>query len=83
MANLLAGLSAQTATSLKANELQLNTLLQQLTANNNQLNQQHQVMMQQLALLTTNPQQATIGWTNYAPPLPHANLRARTSAARI
>ncbi len=47
-------LSAQTAVFLGTNASQINASLKQLAANNNQLNQQPQMMMQQMAMLTTN-----------------------------
>jgi hypothetical protein len=50
----MANLSAQTAASLDANATQINASLQQLATNNAQLHQQQQLMMQQMAMLTTN-----------------------------
>jgi hypothetical protein len=50
MANLL----AQTAASLEANATQINASLQQLATNNAQLHQQQQLLMKQIAVLTTN-----------------------------
>jgi hypothetical protein len=56
MANLL----AQTTAYLEANANQINALLQQRTANNNKLNQQQQAILQQMAMLSTNPPLATM-----------------------
>jgi hypothetical protein len=50
----MANLSAQTAASLNANATQINASLQQLATNNAQLHQQQQLMMQKMAMLTTN-----------------------------
>jgi hypothetical protein len=50
----MANLSAQTAAHLDANATQINASLQQLATNNAQLHQQQQLMMQQMAMLTTN-----------------------------
>jgi hypothetical protein len=50
----MANLSTQTAASLKANAMQINTSLQWLANNNAQLHPQQQLLMQQMAMLTTN-----------------------------
>ena len=50
----MAHLSQQTAASLEANGSQINASLQQLALNNEQLDQQQQLLMQQMAMLTTN-----------------------------
>ena len=63
----MANLSAQTAASIEANATQINASLQQLTANNTQLHQQQQAMMQQMAMLTTNATAARP--TAYVPPV--------------
>jgi hypothetical protein len=69
-----ANLSTQRAAMIKANTSQVNASLQQLANNNAQLQQPQQVMMQQMALLSTN---ATMPCNNayaqlptqvYAPP---------------
>ncbi len=72
MANLL----AQTTASLEASANQINALLQQLAANNNQLNQQQQAILQQMAILFMNPPLGTMAQTYipqatqiFAPPL--------------
>jgi hypothetical protein len=62
MENLL----AQTTASLEAKANQINALLQQLVANNNQLNQQKQVILQHMAMLSMNPLLATMAQT-YVP----------------
>ncbi len=51
---------AQTTASPKANANQINALLKQLAANNNQLNQQQQAILQQMAMLSMNPPLATM-----------------------
>jgi hypothetical protein len=47
-------LSQQTPATLEANANQIKTSLQQLASNNEQLHQQQQVLMPQMAMLTTN-----------------------------
>jgi hypothetical protein len=54
MANLSASISAQTTASNNANMLLINASLQQLAVNKNMCNQQHQQMIQQFAMLSTN-----------------------------
>jgi hypothetical protein len=49
-----ANLSVQMAAIIEANTMQVNVSLQQLAKNNPQLQQQQQVMMQQIALLSIN-----------------------------
>ncbi len=62
----MANLSVQTAASLEANAMQINTSLQQLATTNMQLHQQQQSLMHQMAMLTTN---AVMTCTNtYVPP---------------
>ena len=67
----MAHLSQQTVASLEANANQMNASLQQLASNNEQLHQQQQSLMQQIAMLTTNTNvprtSITAGgaWTNY------------------
>ena len=64
----MANLSAQTAASIDANTMQMNALLQQMAAHGAQIQQQHQAMMQQMAMLTVN-QQPCWQW-NLATPAP-------------
>jgi hypothetical protein len=71
MANLL----AQMAASLKANAMQINESLQQLALNTAQLHQQQQLLIQQMAMLTTNATKAC----NYAYVPPSATLYAPPS----
>jgi hypothetical protein len=60
MTNLL----AQTMASLEANAKYLNALLQQLAANNYQLNQQQQaIILQQMVMLSMNPPPVTMAHT--------------------
>jgi hypothetical protein len=54
MANLSASTSAQTTVSNDTNMSLINASLQQFVANKNMRNQQHQKMMQQFAMLSTN-----------------------------
>ncbi len=77
----MAHLSVQTAASLETNASQINASLQQLAANNNQLHQLQQIMMQQMAMLLTNQRTAvttrtrntTGGTCNNYPGLTNAN----------
>jgi hypothetical protein len=66
----MANLSAQTIASIEANRIQINGLLQQLAANNNQLNLQQQAIFQQMAMLSINPPPTMMART-YVPPAPH------------
>jgi hypothetical protein len=59
MANLSANVSAQTAASNGANSSLINASLQQFAADESQWNQQHQQMMQQLAMLSANTNATT------------------------
>jgi hypothetical protein len=72
MINLhMANLSAQTTASIEASTAQINVSLQQLAANNNQLNLQQQAILQQImAMLSTNPPHTAIART-FVPPAPH------------
>ncbi len=54
ISSYFANLSTQMAAMIEANTTQVNPSLQQLANNNAQLQQQHQGMMQQMALLSTN-----------------------------
>jgi hypothetical protein len=66
----MANLSVQTNASIEANATQINALLQQLAANNNQLNLQQQAILQQMVMLSTNPPPTRMART-YVPPAPH------------
>jgi hypothetical protein len=66
MANLL----VQTTASIEANATQINALLQQLAATNNQLNLQQQAILQQMAMLSTNSPPTMMTRTYYVPPAP-------------
>ena len=52
----MANLSVQTAASIEANKIQINTLLQQMATHGAQLQQQVHAMMQQMAMLIMNQQ---------------------------
>jgi hypothetical protein len=66
----MTNIPAQTNASIKANTTQINALLQQLAVNNNQLNLQQKAILQQMAMLSTNPPHTTMART-YVPPVPH------------
>ena len=53
----MANLTAQTAASLDANTTNMNATIQKLETTNAQLQQQQQLMMQQMAMLTMNSNQ--------------------------
>jgi hypothetical protein len=66
----MVSLYAQTTVSIEANAAKINALLQQLAANNNQLNLQQQTILQQMAMLSTNCPSTTMART-YVPPAPN------------
>ncbi len=67
MANL-----SQTIASIEANVTQINALLQQLAAKNNQLNLQQQAILQQMAMLSMNPLPAMMARS--MSPQPHTSF---------
>jgi hypothetical protein len=79
----MAHLSAQTAASLEMNASQINASLQQLKANNAQLHQQQQIMMQQMAMLSTNERTAVTTRTRNTTGSTPNNYRGGTNANPI